>query len=156
MLASIHASRLGEAVMADNLSQYYLVQLSYTANAWFDLAEWARTTEKASAEERLGPVERLLKYFGGWIAKVDCDHNQIKGKFVGIGQDDLVAILGFPSHKQALGFKIAVAAEPGVKSIALNPLLPMEEAVHAMRDAGNARTSKETSYAAPGRRGSGP
>lgn len=127
---------------------YYLVQLTYTAKAWEALADWAKAAKRTAAD-RLGPVEKLIAKLEGRFVEIDCkrpDGPSVQGKLVGCSAHDLVAITWFPSHKNALAFKIAVAAEPGVSSIQLTPLMTMAEAVDAMAMAGKARED----YSAPG------
>lgn len=129
---------------------YYLVQLTYTASAWAALATWAAAAKRTPAD-RLGQVEKLIAKLGGRFVDIDCnnpDGPEIRGKLVGCNVDDLVAITWFPSHKAALAFKIAVAAEPGVGTIQLTPLMTMAEAIEAMGLAGEARGA--SGYSAPG------
>jgi len=129
---------------------YYLVQLTYTANAWGALAAWAKAAKRTPAH-RLGPVEKLIAELGGRFCDIDCKSPSglaIEGKLVGCNVHDLVAITWFPSHQSALAFKIAVATEPGVSSIQLTPLMPMADAIEAMAMAAGARQT--SGYSAPG------
>ncbi|MBL8707332.1 MAG: hypothetical protein JNM30_20955 [Rhodospirillales bacterium] len=131
--------------------QFYLVQLSYTSEAWRELVAWAASKEVPTAADRLKDVLALIAALGGRMVKIDCDNQKgigiFDGKFVDPGRNDLVAILAFPSQIEALAFKVAVAAEPGVKSVSLTLLLPLAEAVHAIKMA----SARIGSYRAPGR-----
>jgi hypothetical protein len=72
----------------------------------------------------------------------------LDGKFVGIGEDDIITIVALPNIQAASAFSMAVSAEIGVKSVQLTPLLPMTQAVDAMAMARDSR--KKVGYSAPG------
>ena len=130
--------------------QYYLIQLSYTAEAWSQ--QIARTTD---ATRRLAAVKQLIRKLGGSLARYeffedepDKRHHVLNGKFVGMDKDDLVAILAMPDHKAALAFSMAVSAETGVRDIRLTPITPISDAIEVMKKAKAARD--EANYSAPG------
>ena len=134
--------------------QYYLIQLSYTAEAW------AQQIDKTiDAEQRLTAVKTLIAEFGGslaryhffedeYAAKAGGEPHVLNGKFVGVGKDDLIAVLAMPDHEAALAFSAAVSAESGVRDIRLTPMTPMTDAIRAMQRASEVR--RRTGYSAPG------
>ena len=132
--------------------QYYLIQLSYTAEAWRQQIE--RTT---NLEERLAAVKQLIAELGGSLAHYrffeegggphDRPH-VMNGKFMGVGSDDVIAIIAFPDHDSATAFSMALSAEVGVKEVRLTPITPVSQAISLMTRAREAR--RKTRYAAPG------
>ncbi|HZS82233.1 MAG TPA: hypothetical protein VFA50_05150 [Stellaceae bacterium] len=134
--------------------QYYLVRLSYTAAAWKELVEKTK-----SLDDRLDKVRRLIKQLGGSLANYhffDDEHFAGAGerhivvhKFVPFGEHDILTILAMPDNVAARTFSMAVAAEDGVKTVELTPMISMEEGIGAMARAKAARS--RASYAAPGR-----
>jgi len=133
--------------------QYYLVRLSYTATAWQQLIE--RTT---GLDERLASVRKLIAQLGGSLANFHFFDDQhfrgiakrtvVSHKFMPFGESDIVTILAMPDPVAARSFHMAVAAEAGVKSIELTPMITLDEGVKAMGIAKSARA--KTAYAAPG------
>src|SRR4051794_32859504 len=109
--------------------QYYLIQLSYTADAWQQ--QIAKTRNVA---QRLTAVKKLIAQLGGSLARYHFFEDEagaaaspklhvLDGKFVGAGADDLVAILAMPDQESAFAFSMAVSAEPGVRDIRLTPII---------------------------------
>jgi uncharacterized protein with GYD domain len=135
--------------------EYYLVRLSYTPAAWQDILD-----QTINLDQRLAPVRRLIKHLGGSLAEFHFFHPPhydhparsrfaVTDKFVSMGEQDLMTILAVPDKAAALAFDMAVSAEPGVKSIELVSIMPMEDAVAAMPLAKAA--VQATGYSAPGR-----
>jgi uncharacterized protein with GYD domain len=129
--------------------QYYLIQLSYTAQAW---AQQIATTRDVT--RRLAVVKELIAKLGGSLARYeffdddDERHHVMNGKFVAMCKDDLVAILAMPDHEAALAFSMAVSAESGVRDICLTPITPISRSIDVMKKAKAARD--QTNYSAPG------
>ncbi len=125
--------------------RYYLVQLSYTAESWAQ--QLARPLD---IERRLQALDRMLGYLGAKIADISYDGGEvaIRGKFASDGQDDLLAILVFPSDEAALAFSMAVSAEAGVRDIRMTLMTPLADALKVMQVAAKARS--DANYSAPG------
>lgn len=127
--------------------KYYLVQLSYTAEAWKQ--QLARPLDM---ERRWQVLDKMLANLGGQMADISYDSGgedvAVRGKFGSEGEDDLVAILVFRGDKEALAFSMAVSAEPGVRDIRMTPITPMADALKIMQLAADAR--RKSDYSAPG------
>ena len=125
--------------------KFYLVQLSYTADAWKQ-----QLATPVAIERRLKVLDKMLGLLGARIVDVrgyDGDAT-IRGKFMSEGVDDLIAVLVFPSETEALAFSMAVSAEPGVRDIKMTPIMPLEDALKVMHTAARAR--EQSNYSAPG------
>jgi uncharacterized protein with GYD domain len=132
--------------------EFYLIQLSYTAEAWRQQIE-----QTTSAPERLAAVKQLIAHLGGSLAHFHFFADEarpgqgpivVKDKLVGNGPDHIIAILAMPDHASATAFSLAVSAESGVKDVRLTHITPIEDAIASMAKANDAR--RQTSYAAPG------
>jgi uncharacterized protein with GYD domain len=138
--------------------EYYLIRLSYTAPAWAELVEKTKTLD-----DRLESVRQLIKQLGGAFATFhffddayfdDAAKRQVvMHKFVPFGNHDIVTIVAMPDRATARAFNMAIAAEDGVKTIEMTPMITMEDAIGAMAAAKSARARAR--YAAPGRAASG-
>ena len=135
--------------------EFYLVRLTYTPAAWGDII--ASTT---SLDQRLEPVRKLIRQFGGSLASYrffDTPHFatqaappfHVEDKFVMFGEFDLLTILAVPDRVAAQAFNMAVMAEPGLKAVELTCMMPMAEAIAAIAQARTAVAA--TGYTAPGR-----
>jgi uncharacterized protein with GYD domain len=131
---------------------FYLIQLSYTADAWRQQIEQTR-----NAATRLAAVKQLIAHLGGSLAhyhffadegRTDQETIVITDKFIGFGHDDIVAVMAMPDHASATAFSMAVSAESGVRDVRLTPITPIAEAIASMAKAHDAR--RQTSYSAPG------
>jgi uncharacterized protein with GYD domain len=103
----------------------YLGQVSYGAEGWKALM-----SDPQDRMEKIRPAIEQLggKLIGGWFS---------------FGDYDIVALYEFPDNASAAAFSIAAAAGGAVKSFSTTPLLTVEEAMEAMRKAG------ESSYRPP-------
>ncbi len=104
---------------------YYLVEVSYTAEAWKTLVK--------NPQNRMDAVNRAVekaggKFHGGWFA---------------FGQYDVIIILEMPDNVAAAANSIAYAAGGACSAVRTTPLLTPEEAVKALKKA------SETSYRPP-------
>ncbi len=135
--------------------EYYLVRLTYAPEAWGDLI--ASTT---SLDQRLEPVRKLIRHFGGSLASYhffDTPHfassaatpHVVTDKFAMFGEHDLLTILAMPDRSTAQAFNMAIMAEPGLKTVELTAMMPLAEAVGSMAQAKAAVAA--TGYVAPGR-----
>ena len=134
--------------------EYYLVRLTYTPEAWQDMI--GSTT---SLDQRLEPVRKLIRHFGGALASYHffssphfadaAQSHVVTDKFAMFGEHDLLTILAMPDRKSVQAFNMAVMAEPGLKTVDLAAMMPLEEAIGSMGLAKAAVAA--TNYAAPGR-----
>lgn len=134
--------------------EYYLVRLAYTQAALSEMVARGSTLD-----ERLAPVRSLIRHLGGSLASYgffNSPHfeNAAKGhvvadKFMMFGEHDILTILAVPDRAAAQAFNLAVASEPGVKSVELTAMMPLDHAVASMKVAREAVAA--TGYAAPGR-----
>ena len=105
---------------------YFLLQGSYTAEAWKTLV-----TNPVNRTEAVRPaIEKL----GG----------AIESSYFTFGDYDVLLILQMPDHVSAAAFSLAVAAGGAFKAHQTTPLLSMEEGLEALRKAGT------TGYRPPG------
>jgi uncharacterized protein with GYD domain len=113
---------------------FYMIQYSYTAEAW-------RALVRGTAErDRHKAVEPLLRQFGGRFPTLTFDGDTaiaVKDKLFAFGDSDVVAFVYFPDNQRAAGFAMAVLAGGAVTSFKTTPLLTMDEAIGAMGLAGN-------------------
>jgi uncharacterized protein with GYD domain len=132
---------------------YYLIQLSYTAEAWRQQIEQTR-----DHQQRLTAVRNLISRLGGSLAQYRFFEgpDAIEGgtpqsvncKFMSLGRDDLIAMVAMPDENAGFAFSMAVSAEPGVRDIQMTPIMPLGQAVEVMARAHEAR--QQAGYSAPG------
>ena len=134
--------------------KYYLVQLSYTAEAWRQQIEQTRDHAR-----RLVAVRDLIARLGGSLAQYQFfqpgqgaaeggEPHTINCKLVSIGKYDLIAILAMPDEEAAFAFSMAVSAELGIRDIQMTPVIPLGQAVNIMARAHEVR--QQANYSAPG------
>ena len=104
----------------------YLVQASYTAEAWATMVE--------RPEDRSVSVRRMVQHAGGHL---ECF-------YLAFGEHDVVTIVDVADNVAAAAIAMAAAAGGGLRSIRTTPLLTPEDALAAL---GRART---VDYTAPG------
>ncbi|HEY8447620.1 MAG TPA: GYD domain-containing protein [Thermomicrobiales bacterium] len=95
---------------------HYLVQLSYTPEAW--------AAQLNHPEERAEQVWSALEKIGG----------RIESLYYAFGQYDVIAILEAPDNTAAAAFGLAITASGAVRSYVTTPLLSPEEGLAAMRE----------------------
>ena len=98
---------------------HFLVQVSYTPEAWA-----AMTKNPQNREDAIRPV---VEQMGG----------KLEAFYLSFGDYDVVAIASFPSNVDAASFAIGASAAGAIKAFKTTPLLSPNEAVDAMRSAGN-------------------
>ncbi|HXX27964.1 MAG TPA: GYD domain-containing protein [Terriglobales bacterium] len=96
----------------------YLHQVSYTSEAWRALI--------AKPQDRLAAVRAPIEKLGGKL---------IEGWFA-FGEYDIVAITEMPDNVSAAAIAIAFAAGGACKGLRTTPLLTQQEALSAMKKAG--------------------
>jgi len=104
----------------------YMIQASYTTTA---VAELIR-----NPQDRLAALQPLLDQLGGSLTSFD----------FAFGDYDLVAIGEFPDNVTMAALSMAITASGGFSAFKTTVLIPMNEAVEAMRKAGS------ISYRPPG------
>lgn len=130
--------------------RFYLVQLSYTADAWRALVDGEAKGTRVE-RNRYRAVKELVESFDGCFGEVSFPCVSPPGpyeKFVSFGEYDIVAILAFPDEIQAAAFAMAVSASGSVRAFKTTPLLPMADGETAMATA-KEKTAK-VRYRGPG------
>jgi uncharacterized protein with GYD domain len=97
---------------------FYLVQASYTPEAWAKLA--------SDPTNRIEQVRPAMEKAG---IKLVCS-------YLAFGEEDIVLIAEAPDNVTAAGLAIDFAAGGSLRSVKTTPLLTWEEGVAAMRKAG--------------------
>ncbi len=96
---------------------HYLLQASYTSEAWATMVE--------NPQSRTEAVRPIIEKLGGTLI----------GSWLSFGDYDTVAILKMPNNTSAAAFAAAVAAGGALKTVKTTPLLETEEGIAAMRSA---------------------
>jgi uncharacterized protein with GYD domain len=107
---------------------HYLVQTSYTSEAWADIIK--------NPQDRVVAVGKALGAVGG----------RFVATYLAFGEYDVVYVMEAPDNISAAAIAIAVAAGGAVKGIKTTPLLTIDEGIAAIRKAGEAAAS----YRPPG------
>jgi uncharacterized protein with GYD domain len=105
---------------------HYLIQASYATEAIATLVK--------NPEDRAAVVRRLAQGMGGTV----------EAFYFAFGDYDVVAIAELPDNVSMAALSMAIAATGALKSFKTTVLIPMNEAVEAMRKAG------ATGYRPPG------
>src|SRR5580698_7740178 len=90
-------------------------------------------------DQRLAPVRRLIKHLRGSLVTFhfyDASHFDdanrppfvVRHKMVMFGEHDLFAILAMPDKAAAQAHNMAISAEPGLKTVDLVSIMPLEDA----------------------------
>lgn len=98
----------------------YLFQGSYTSDSWA-----AQVASQANVVDRIQPLLTACK------ATLD-------SIYYAFGDDDIVALIDFPSPEDAASFSLAVSAGGSLKSAKTTPLLTVDQGVTAMKKAAKA------------------
>jgi uncharacterized protein with GYD domain len=99
---------------------YYLVQASYTSEAW--------AAQVANPQNRLEQLRGVVVGLGG----------SINSLYYAFGEYDILGIMEMPDNVSAAAFALAASAGGAVKSLKTTPLMTTEEGIEAMRKAGGA------------------
>ena len=97
---------------------YYLMQIAYTPEAWASLVR--------NPQDRIEAVRPAVERLVG----------RLQGAWFSFGEYDLTIILEMPDNVSVAAFSIAVSAGGALKAVKTTPLLPVSEAVEALRRAG--------------------
>lgn len=101
---------------------YYLVQLSYTAEAW--------AAQLAEPRDRREIVRPLFEQLGG----------RVESAYFALGAYDVALIAELPDNRSAAALSLTLTSGGSVRAIQTTPLLPIEEGIEAMRQAAAAAT----------------
>jgi uncharacterized protein with GYD domain len=97
---------------------HYLVQLSYTPEAW--------AAQLRNPRDRMEAVRPALEKVGA----------RFESAYFAFGEYDVVFIMEAPDNVAAAGFALAVTAGGALKSYKTTPLLTIEEGMEALRRGG--------------------
>jgi uncharacterized protein with GYD domain len=97
---------------------HYLLQLSYTPQAWAALVEDPQDRGKAIK----GPLEKL----GGTMVSV----------WLAFGDADVIGVLNLPDDVSAAAFSMAISAGGACRWVKTTPLMTIAEGMEAMKKAG--------------------
>jgi len=101
----------------------YLVQVSYTPEAWAALIK--------RPHNRLEAIGDMLRSLGGrWDVA-----------YFAFGEYDVVGIAEFPDNVSAAAQSMLVSAGGSVKAVKTTPLMTIDEGIEAMRKGGAAAAS---------------
>ena len=97
---------------------HYLHQVAYSREAWEALLK--------KPQDRIEAVRPAIEKLGG----------KIKSAWFAFGEYDIVLITEMPDNASAAGIAMAFAGGGACKGVHTTPLLSVEEAIQAMRKAG--------------------
>jgi uncharacterized protein with GYD domain len=97
---------------------HYLIQVAYSQEAWEALVK--------QPQDRIEAVRPVIERAGG----------KISSAYFAFGDYDVVLIAELPDNTSAAGIAMAFAGGGACKSVHTTPLLSTEEAVAAMKKAG--------------------
>jgi hypothetical protein len=134
--------------------EYYLLRISYTASGWDHI-----THNTTSYDQRMEPVRKLIAHLGGSLAcfhfydkhefKNDALRHSVCCKFAVFGGEDLMAVLCMQNKVSVQAFKIALLAQPGIKTLELVSMMPYADVVASSLQASKA-ARLATGYSGPG------
>ncbi len=97
--------------------QYFLVQISYTSEAWSTLIK--------EPQNRLDSMRPVIEGLGG---KIQCS-------YLVFGDYDVLGILEVPDDVSAAALSMAIMAGGAVKNVKTTQLMPWAEGLKAMKQA---------------------
>ena len=98
---------------------YYLIQATYTREAWAAMVKNPQNREEA--------VKPVIERLGG----------SVKGLWLAFGEYDVIAIVEMPDNSSVAAFSVASSAAGTVKAFRTTPLMTVEEGLAAMKKAGD-------------------
>ena len=96
----------------------YLLQLSYTAEAWAAMIE--------NPQDRVKAVSKSVEKLGG----------KVEAFWAAFGEHDLIGVIKMPDNIAAAAFAVAIAAGGACRNVKTTPLMSVSDAVEAMKKAG--------------------
>ncbi len=99
---------------------HYLIQAAYTPEAWAAMVK--------NPQSRAEAVRPIIEGLGGKLLSI----------YLALGEYDVVGLVEYPDNASAAAFSMAASAGGALKAVKTTPLMTTEEAVEAMRKAGQA------------------
>ncbi len=99
---------------------HYLIQAAYTPEAWAAMVK--------NPQSRAEAVRPIIEGLGGKLLSI----------YLALGEYDVVGLAEYPDNVSAAAFSMAASAGGALKAVKTTPLMTTEEAVEAMRKAGQA------------------
>jgi uncharacterized protein with GYD domain len=96
---------------------HYLLQVSYTAEAWAAMVK--------NPQDRSKAVEGAIQALGGSVDKF----------WLSFGDYDIVGVVEMPDGVSAAAFSMAISAGGACKAVKTTPLLSTKEGIEAMKKA---------------------
>ena len=96
---------------------YYLIQASYTSEAW--------GAQIKSPQNRIEQLRSAIEGLGG----------SIETAYYTFGEYDIIGIFQMPDNASAAAFSLAASAGGALKSVKTTPLMTIDEGIDAMRKA---------------------
>ncbi len=96
---------------------YYVLQATYTPEAWANLVK--------NPQDRTEGIRPVIEGLGG----------KVVASFLSFGQYDTMALAEMPDNVSAAAFSMAAAAGGALKAVKTTPLLTTQEGIEAMRKA---------------------
>ena len=96
---------------------HYLLQVSYTSEAW--------ANQIKNPQNRIEVVRPVFERLGG----------KIEATYYAFGECDVVLIAEFPDNIRFAAFSVAASAGGAVKSIKTTPLMTVDEGMEMVRKA---------------------
>ncbi len=99
---------------------HYLIQAAYTPETWATMVK--------NPQSRAEAVRPIIEGLGGKLLSI----------YLAFGEYDVVGLAEYPDNVSAAAFSMAASAGGALKAVKTTPLMTAEEAVEAMRKAGQA------------------
>ena len=95
----------------------YLVQVSYTPEAWASLIK--------NPHDRSEVVGKVVQKLGGRVERF----------WMSFGEHDIIGVVDLPTSVSAAAFAMAIAAGGACRNVKTTPLLNMQEGLEALKQA---------------------
>jgi uncharacterized protein with GYD domain len=99
---------------------HYLIEAAYTPETWATMVK--------NPQSRAEAVRPIIEGLGGKLLSI----------YLAFGEYDVVGLAEYPDNVSAAAFSMAASAGGALKAVKTTPLMTTEEAVEAMRKAGQA------------------
>ena len=96
---------------------HYLVQVSYTPEAWAAMVK--------NPQDRAQAVEGAIKKLGGKMERF----------WMSFGEFDIVGVVDMPNNVAAAAFAMAIGAGGACRNVKTTPLLSTQEGIEALKQA---------------------
>jgi len=99
---------------------HYMVQAAYTPESW--------AAQVKNPQDRAEALRPIIERLGGKLLSM----------YLAFGEYDVVGLAEMPDNVSSAAFSMAASASGGVRAMKTTPLMTLQEAVEAMRKAGQA------------------